>query len=345
MITKRPCLFTVARICGVRLPPEGRHGDCPFREHKRRKPFSIYRGNNGELAWKCFSCDPPDNGGDAIAFYARFHKLTNREAFKALLSMGEIETGKTVAPSPPPPPKPIPIEGRKGDGAPLSPALFERWKKNDPYPVVEFAEGRGLDSTVLLAHDVVAISRDSIAFVYRDPVSFLPVRAKIRRLYTKAFRVEPRGRAPAPLYLAHMLTEELAAVLITEGEADALAMKQLGYRNVVSLPDGSDSAATVDLSPLVARGSHGRDVDVLPIVWVAAVDDDPGGDNAYAALRKRRVSCGASAIRIRFQKYTDGMVRAKDANEALQRGFSKDDIDHIINDTSERALGKPIKVF
>lgn len=352
-------LWNVGQLLGVKLPRPGQKSKCPFRKHKRRdKTFRVYRSRkSGDELWKCWSCDAPENVGDAVSFYARFTGLERGDAYRDLMRKGFDLPGydpnkdrgaahRTYNRRPKGPP-PIPVEGTsQGPFLRMDMDKWRVWKSACNGAVSRYAQDRSLDTDVLRLHDVVDVDSRCVGFGYRDPETGLPCRVKIRPVDRKTFWIEPRGsdgesRAKGPLYLAHDLEVNLGqqeAVIITEGETDALSLRQLGYRNVVSLPDGAESAATVSVEP-IAEGFQ---------VWLVSTDNDEEGHRAYQTLRKRGRKLGVDVVRLIWgalikDETGDEVVEFKDANDALQAGFDRKDFDHCIERATETFLGYPMK--
>lgn len=339
-------LWSVAAMCGKRLPELGRRGYCVLRKHKRKdKSLTVFRSETGDLLYKCFSCDPPDNVGDALALYAVLEGLSRRDAWHLLRERGyavpgdEQQPGRRARRPLPPKHKPVPVSGRSGAEPVLGLELrrWEAWRAQRLGAVEQLGKARGLDPELLRNCDVVDVERQLVGFGYRDPYSARPCRVKMRPLHRKAFWIEPRpgkderGKALGPLYLADRLVRRPgrpAAAVITEGELDALSLCQALIPNVVSLPDGAESAGRVDLGPL----SSGF------LLWLVSTDRDGDGQRAFACLRDRARALGVVAVRLLFG---DGF---KDANEALQAGFGPAEFAFAVNHAAAAALGYDLQV-
>lgn len=350
----------VGKLLGLDLPVPGKKCRCPFRKHKRKdKTFRVYLSRKtGDELWKCWSCDKPDNVGDAIGFYARWTELDRAGAYRDLRAKGfdvpgaEPGTGQQGQPfrrRPSRKPAPIPVEGViRGPFLPLNMSKWRSWKKHHNGVLSRFAEERRLVERVLLDHDVVEVDRRCIGFGYRNPETGLPCRVKVRPLDRKMFWIEPRSpdgeaKALGPLYLAHDLEAALGnpeAVIITEGEPDALSLRQLGFRNVVSLPDGAKSAETVSVEP-IANGFQ---------AWLVSTDRDEEGNRAWHVLRTRARRLGIDAVRLTWASLVDDpeigeeLVRFKDANDALQADCDRADFERCIRIATEKFLGYPLEV-
>lgn len=352
-------------------------GVCPFREHRRReRTFCVYQAREtGAWLYKCWSCDPPENTGDMVKLYAELHHVERTRAWTDLLAQGfdvpgadPLDLGGRRAqggpgwPRPPARPRgppPIPIRGtRIPPVLPLDPALVEHLRRQDTGVLERFAALRGLPVALLREHDVVEV-RGNIGFVYRNPVTGEPCRIKVKNLGThppmpywiipmptEDERAGTRNppRALGPLYLAHLLEPSEAGFLqpavTVEGETDALTLKAMGIPNVVSLPDGVESAKTVNLEPLFERFN----------VWLIATDNDkPGkngvrpGEHGYEVLRDRARTY-ADPVRVLWSKLEgEELVTYKDANEALVKGkFTREDFLFCLKVAVEARLGQSI---
>jgi len=342
-------LWTVASMFGKRLPDVGRRGLCIFRDHKRKdKSLTIFKSEGGDLLYKCFSCDAPDNVGDALAMYAQLEGLDRKTAWHQLRDRGYGVPGAEdgASPSrrvqPPARKRPVPVTGRAPVGGvlSLSPERWRQWHQQRLGAVESLATARHLAVELLRDHDVVDVDRGVVGFGYREPFGGQPCRVKCRPLNRKTFWIEPRpakgqeGKALGPLYLADRLNcvpGRPTVAIITEGELDALTFIQAGLSNVVSLPDGSQSAGRVDLQPL----SSGF------LVWLVATDRDAEGQQAFGALRARARSLGATAVRLLLGSRDR---QFKDANEALQAGFEPADFIRSVNRAAAIALGYDLQV-
>lgn len=339
---ERLTLRAVGRHCGIKLPKAPGKTFCPFRKHKRRdKTFRTFQSRSGTELWKCWSCDEP-NVGDAIAFYAKLNSLDRRTAFVELRSHFEIPTRRQSKAGPQARRSTvIPLAGAdRGPFAELDYQRWSRWRKQSNGLVSRFGDLRGLEPSLLLEHDVIELGSGAVGFGYRDPESMMPCRVKVRALDRKAFWVEPKTdeygrRARSPLYLAHDLRPVGHAVIITEGEIDALSLRQAGLRDVVSLPDGHASADRVDLTPLEPYE-----------VWYAATDDDGPGAQA-AGMLTCRATAGQLVVRVKWKRLVaegdqEQFESYKDANDALRAGFTTEDFERCLKVAAEQYSGSPM---
>jgi len=346
----------VGRMFSLELPSAPGKAKCPFRKHVRQdKTFRVYEARSGSGSlWKCWSCDPPANVGDAVGLYALLSGTTRKEAWNRLRSDGfDVPGGDQYSE---PAGQSAQDRGRQEyqrtqrDRGPrvvgvqpervlaLKPETLAAWSGLDDAQVRAYLRSRGFpESFDSRAHDVLAMPRGCMGFVYHDPATLKPCRVKVRALRDKVFWNEPRpdpeqpgAKALAPLYRASdlILTGALwEIVVVTEGEIDALSLASVGISNVISLPDGSESAATVSIEPLTGMFN----------LWLIATDRDEPGDRAYVTLRDRARREGIYTARVTWARMEDGdLIYYKDANDALSRGkFTREDFQACLDAAAE----------
>jgi hypothetical protein len=341
----------VGRLFGHDLPKPPGRSICPIQKHHRDdKTFRVYEAKgSGDELFKCWSCDPPDNTGDAIKLYALLAHTDNLDAFKKLKELG-YDVGSPTYEAPIARPK-VPARGSASAESTitLDEAILTRFRKEPASEkvVADYAKKRCLDVSVVAPH-LVGLPREfgwldkpgAIGFVYVDPVRDVPCRIKVRALHEKRFLVIPKGakdsgeRAQAPLYLAENLKlagykTTTRVALVTEGEVDALSLLSVGLRNVVSLPDGSSSVDTCDILPLLPFST-----------WVLAFDDDDPGKEAAIKFRERAKRYGNDAISVLWSRTVGAEERRyKDTNEALMDGMGRDDFVATVSRKLEERYG------
>lgn len=330
----RLTVSAVGRMFGHRFPSAPGKCRCPFREHKRSdKTFRVFEVGGKEL-WKCWSCDAPGNVGDAVAMYAVLAGVTRRDAWIKLREDGYdvpggdkpfAREGGRAKREPMALSKPlVGVRGNKPRSIlPLDPARLAEWEALDDSSVRAFLRDRGFAPEFdFRSFGAIAMPSGSVGFIYRDPMSGKPCRVKVRVIGRKVFWNEPRPRedapgakALAPLFLADRLTiGDDDSVIIVEGELDALALASVGVENVVSLPDGAESAGNVSIEPLYGMFSR----------WYVATDSDEPGEKAWKMLRDRARAAGAEPVRVIWARMVDDELQQfKDANDALKAGFGK----------------------
>ena len=335
----------VGRMFGLELPSAVGKCKCPLQEHKRKdKTFRVFKSATGEDVWKCWSCDEPSNVGDAVGLFALLGGVSRKDAWLRLRELGYEVPGadrargggqgaKQAAPTRVMTPK-VSLRGTKrGEVLPLPAESLERWRQIGDAGVVAWLRSRGFsESFDHRGCGVIAMPKGCVGFVYTDPATGVPCRVKVRSLRDKVFWNEPRpnpafpgAKAMGPLYLTERLSFDADSVIITEGEMDALSLVSVGVPNVISLPDGSESANTVSLEPLFGFFT----------TWYIAMDGDEPGEKAWRVLRDRARVAGAEPVRVRWAK-VDGeeMSHYKDANDALKDGFTRDDFLRCVNPAS-----------
>lgn len=350
----------VGQLMGVKLPGPGARAVCPLRKHKRGdKSFRISKGEKGDEVWRCYSCDAPEDKGDAVSLWAYFTKVSRKQAWTDLLKQGFQVPGATsdwkgsrgrpyppdaqerAAPAKPPPLGPDGVVN--ATPLPLDKQRLYEWSKLNMGAVARFGEERGILPATLKLFDVIEVPvryGKAIGFVYHDPATGEPCRIKVRTLGDKRFWMEPRPeiegddrRALAPLYLGHRVQsfrklerhEFVRSAIITEGEVDALSLVSVGFQDVVSLPDGALSASKVDFNPIYPG-----------FCWLIATDDDEKGDEAFEALMERARYYNIQAARVRWRRLeSEDFVYYKDANDALRAGFTFADFQACIDEALE----------
>jgi hypothetical protein len=341
----------VGRLFGLSLPGPRGKARCPFVKHQRRdKTFRVFlsRTTSQEI-FKCWSCDAPANVGDAIGFYARMANCERKDAWKRLRDEGFDVPGLDKQSS-------SSSNGQRGtsreeqdrqayekmvrekhmiDVKGIQPAKalrldleqWEHWRKCNDGALEKFAEQRGLPVEFLREHGMVELPGGYVGFTYFD-AGRRPCRVKVRGVYEKKYWVEPRppkdnpegAAALGPLYLANELERPKGnryPLIITEGEIDALSLVYMGFRNVVSLPDGSESAKTVDLTPVFRRYTP----------WMLATDLDKPGELSAQQLLKDRADGETDLFRVKWLRMIEGgeLTGYKDANDALRAGFTREE--------------------
>lgn len=353
-------LTEVARLFGKDVPARGRCY-CPVRQHKRQdKTASVFRADSGDMLLECFSCDAPDNVWDAVGLHAALAGTDRRAAWCALKDQGYAVPGldperegappsgaraaKAADRPAKAPERPMPIEGRPhGRVLAMPEEAFETLVRHtDVDLIARFAIARHLPADLLLREGVVTARTrlgEVVGFRYRDPASGKACRVKFKYhpppekgppYFVRPWGdAEHEGVALAPLYRGESVRPGLPAFIV-EGEIDALTLVALGFENVVSLPDGVDCAKHCDLSPI----AHATP-------WLVCTDADPPGDRAAAALAKRASVLAVDTIRVRWTRIGDdgGLTTAKDSNEALQRGYTREDFLRCIQNAFTERFG------
>lgn len=131
------------------------------------------------------------------------------------------------------------------------------------------------------------------------------------------------GLEEIPFYCEHLLDERLSEITITEGEPDTATLAFLGYRNIVSLPDGAGSMQRV------------REV-CAPYECVnIATDNDRDGNLSAGRIRSKLASEGHVVQRLLFGEW-------KDVNDAVVKGgMGEEDIEECFESIRPAGDTKP----
>jgi twinkle protein len=173
-----------------------------------------------------------------------------------------------------------------------------------------FVRERGISPSVQACGGVFGFQRNGMAWVgfpYRD-LDGRVTGLKYRGLDEKKFWQEAGGLQT--FYLLSRV-DPSHALVITEGEIDALSMLEAGVQNAVSVPGGAPSAEVSDSSSKFDFLHHSKlMIDKVPKV-ILAVDNDAPGKILEAELARRigRSKCWTV-------EYPEG---CKDANDVLMK--------------------------
>lgn len=321
---------------------------CPF--HDERTPsFTVIPHKN---AFYCFGCQV---GGSPIDWVMKYENVSFQEAVSRIAERDRVEVTRTSAAHVPAAPKPDRITVLRGrvrrePVLPLDQKQWAVWNENRLGAVEKFAELRRLPAELLRANGLVDVDADTVGFTYRSHETGEPCMVKVRSVEGKKFYLVPSppktdddpmrsAKALMPLYLGHDLAmlpgQMVQVVVITEGETDALTLRAAGFRNVVSLPQGSGSAKYADLTPLM--DFH---------VWLLSTDADTEGSRAAYELSLRARQIGVDAVRITWQRMVgEELVQAKDANDFRKGGAEWSDFALCTRKTVTERLGYFPEVF
>lgn len=179
--------------------------------------------------------------------------------------------------------------------------------KYEPQPyvpdrLVEYFKKRGISAATLQDNKVTLI-KDSIRLPYYKNGKVVNI--KYRSIVEKKFHQTPGGE-PC-LYRFDDLNS--GALIITEGEMDALALYEAGIRNVTSLPNGAPPENAVNLDTKFAFLTDAAHLLNQCQKIILCTDNDGPGDAAKAELIRR-----LGAEKCYTVTYPPG---CKDANDVL----------------------------
>lgn len=185
-----------------------------------------------------------------------------------------------------------------------------------PEEVIEWFTGRGISETVV-ADAGIGYKNRWIQFPFYKNGEVVNVKS---RTADKQFR---QSKDAEKCFYRFDSMIGMEAIIITEGEMDALSLVQAGYSNVISVPDGAiapnSQATDRKFSYLLSAEEHLMNATTV----ILAMDDDPSGHAMRDELSRRigREKC----YRV---TYPDD---CKDMNEVLMK-YGEDRITKVITD-------------
>jgi DNA primase (bacterial type) len=261
---------------------------CPF--HKEKTPS--FKWDSKRLQWKCFGCGQTM---DIYRYYTEFMDMSFIEAVKetANLTGGEVKLSVQI---------PV-IEYKKPNIKTAS------LSKN----AIDYMALRKISLKTLQDWKVVEKEHNGrlhFVFQYFDENNELQFVS-----YREIGKSGVKGgceKDTKPILWGMWLIDKTKPVVITEGQPDAMAIWEAGYKNVVSVPSGSNSFTWVDTCWEWLQ-------DIGEIILF--------GDNDEPGLKM------INELIVRLGKYRTKVIqhKYKDANEVLYYQ-GKDEILKLIND-------------
>jgi ATP:corrinoid adenosyltransferase len=319
--------------------------ECPFCGHDDGPRYAgglravMYLGEPDPGGFSCKKCD------EITGPYVMFKTLGVEIEKQASTVSARIRAAIGSPVSDSGSPKPVPVSANK---------VIEMHKRSvglllsaEGSPVLAYLLSRGLmddaDEYHKLPDHLKTIGawkyRDGtlgVAWWYFDVKTKEPMLCKFRAASDRAkgsLRMMgkwPSGIEIVPCYREHLYDPSLGEVLICEGEADAESWALLNIPNVISLPDGADSANAA--------------YDVLGSAMSVHMSLDNDNAGSKAAARLRSIMHGDAVVyRVTLDKESGGFY--KDANDAL-RGEG-DGGQEFLYDSYSKALvaGEPVLRF
>jgi twinkle protein len=201
-------------------------GCCPF--HKEDTPSFIW--NAKDNAFKCFGCGI--NYG-ALDHYIAFYNLSFLDAVKKLFSNAGIE---------------YPL-GEKN----------VKNKRNYKYPyheyndekskVIKYMGSRGISESTLNYTDIQADKYGNIVYHYydsNDVLCLVKYRSAEKTVDKNRKFWSQKDSDTTPLLYNMNRIDPTLPLVICEGESDCLAIIESGYKNVVSVPFGSNNTGWIE---------------------------------------------------------------------------------------------------
>lgn len=284
--------------------PKNKKGCCPF--HSERTPSFIY--NPKDMRFKCFgACN---KSVDIIDALIEGKHMTFNQAAEYLFTLVDMDV-------------PMPEVGLRDCGADY---VYPTLSEGDMTPAYDYLAKRGISKAVV---DYVGIKCDDKGIMEFPFYSFGDVLTMVKcRPARKVNKDEgakcwvKKGTSSSPLlFNANRINTDLPLV-ITEGCIDCLAVLECGYKNVVSVPLGSQNLHWIE-----------RNLDWLDqfqdIILCGDADDAGKKMNIEAASR-----LGVNRCRF-FQhptyKSNGRLVQINDINECLYR-LGKDKLKKLFDD-------------
>lgn len=285
----------------VKLKKEGSNlvACCPF--HNEKSPS--FKVSKAKQIYKCFGCGKT---GDAIAFVREHEKVGYPEAVRIIAALLNIEVRDEG-------PKPV----------------YQR-PKHSPTPVlngmVEYFKGRGISEKTVQAFGIT----QSVEWMHKAQAQ-VPVINFNYFLNGELINVKYRGEGKdfklakgAELIFYNLdAVKDSKAVIIVEGEMDALAIHEAGLTEVISVPNGAaKSGSNSNLKYLDnCAGLFGQYEQII-----LAVDNDEAGRQLREELARR-----LGKNRCLIVDYPEG---CKDANDVLMK-FGKAGVVNMITNAAE----------
>jgi len=273
--------------------PNKNQACCPF--HNDRKPS--FKWYDKGLTWKCFGCGETM---DIYRYLQEFKHMTFREAVEEVGRMVGEDIKTPVY-------RPVTVTYRKPDIQ----------VKELSQAAIDYFANRGISLQTLNDWRVKQRTwhgKEVFVFQYFDDKDELQY-VSYREIKKDGFKggCEPNTK---PILWGVWHIDVTKPVVITEGQPDALAIWEAGYRNVVSVPSGCNSFTWIDNC----------------WEWLQKVQEFIiFGDNDAPGLKFIDELC------IRLGKHRTKVIehQYKDANEVLLYQ-GKDEIMRLINEAIER---------
>lgn len=297
---------------------------CPW--HEETNPSCNLRigGRDGHIRVKCFACG---NGGDAIDLVRQCMNLEFADALGIAAEWAGVQVNAPRAASErratPPIDRPVdaftPGKARQGVSRQRVLDLHDALLNDEPL-LEAVLSSRALTLPVIEAA-LLGYDHDRKALVIPYMLEREPryLKFKMPRGSKPAYLREPKGQVDFPFGVDSLSGD--ARVVVTEGELDALVLRGLGVENVVSAPNGAQSASGHDTAKHAWLDHLERFADI-----VICFDADDAGRTGAGQLAQR-----LGIDRCRLVKLPDGVTTA--AGEP-----AKDPTDYVLAGAQEQLL-------
>lgn len=303
----------IADILGVeKYDPKSKKGLCPF--HSEKSASFIWDSKSHRF--HCFgACN---KSVDIIDAFIEGKHMTFNQASSRLFELADMDV-------------PMPEVGLKKDKTYRYPSLTY----GEMSPVYEYLAKRGIDKSVVNYAGLSCDNKGNIEFPFYDSNDILKtVKLRPARKINKSKGdiktwVQKDTDHENVLFLQHLANPEFPLVLC-EGEIDALAVIQAGYKNVVSIPFGCSNTKFID-----EQWDFFEQFDTI----VVAGDNDKAGRNftKEVVARLGQSKCRPVQYPTIFTKPDGTKIPISDSNEVLYY-YGADKLLECINE----AINKPI---
>jgi len=240
--------------------------------------------------WKDFNTG---EGGDLIDLWAGRRALSIAQALTEIKAHFNIKDESIIRP-------------KKEYKRPAKPQA-----RRPSTPVIDWLQGRGIDAETIVDFKIAEIQRgDKVYAVFPYMRDGEYINGKYRNIAEKK-DMRQEGEAEPCLFGWHLIDPSVRKVAICEGEVDAMTLHQMGYP-ALSVNAGAGNHQWID--------NDWDRLDRFSEILLCYDNDDAGQKGAREVANR----LGIERCKIvHFDQH-------KDANEALQAGFSQKDFDHCI---------------
>lgn len=292
---------------------KNKKGCCPF--HNENTPSFIF--DNKSRRFHCFgACN---KSVDIVDAFIEGQGLTFNQAVSKVFELADMNV-------------PMPEVGLKADKSYRYPKLTEG---ADMTPVYEYLSKRGISKAVVDYAGLSCDGKGNIEFPFIDSndvlktVKLRPARKVDKSKGEIKTWVQKDTDHENVLFLQHLANPD-SPLLVCEGEIDALAAIQAGYKNTVSIPFGCGNTKFID-----EQWDFFEQFDTI----VVAGDNDEAGRkfSKEVVARLGNWKCRAVQFPASYTKEDGARVAVSDTNEVLYY-YGAEKVLECINE----AINKPI---
>lgn len=291
---------------------KNKKGCCPF--HQERTPSFLF--DSKRLRYHCFSCGKSVDLPDA---FIQGKGMTFNESAAKVFELADMDV-------------PMPEIGLKANKSYRYPKLTDG---TDMTPAYEYLGKRGISKAVVDYAGLSCDDKGNIEFPFIDSNDVLKtVKLRPARKIDKSKGeiktwVQKDTDHENVMFLQHLANPD-SPLLICEGEIDALAAIQAGYRNTVSIPFGCSNTKFID--------EQWDFFEQFDTIVVAGDNDEAGRKFAKEVVaRLGNWKCRAVQFPVSYTKSNGEKISVSDTNEVLYY-YGAEKVLECINE----AIDKPI---